>query len=143
MVKHIIISKKELCGRSQKTTRLLENVVKHNALNKTGHINYNRGGVKDGVGFQPCSDKFVDNFVLHVLLADYLIHKRRYVEVGSINRTIRTMLDRNGLEKCKVKAISLASASDIPAETMANMPKHFESKIKNVSIQSTVSKTTR
>ena len=98
MEKHIIISKKELCGRSQKTTRMLENVVKHNALNKTGHINYNKGGVKDGVGFQPCSDKFVDNFIFCVLVADYLIYKRRYIEVGSINRTIRAMLERNGLE---------------------------------------------
>ena len=49
MEKHIIISKKKLCGKSQKTTRMLENVVKHNALNKTGGINYNEGGVKDGV----------------------------------------------------------------------------------------------
>ena len=31
---------------------MLENVVKDNILNKTGHINYNKGGVKDGVGFQ-------------------------------------------------------------------------------------------
>ena len=76
--------------------------LKHNALNKTGYINYNKGGIKDCLGFQPCSDKFVDNFVLRVLVADYLIHKRRYIEVGSINRTIRTMLDRNWLEKCKV-----------------------------------------
>ena len=45
---------------------MLENVVKHNALNKSGLINYNKGGVKDGVGFQPCSDKFVDNFILPV-----------------------------------------------------------------------------
>ena len=67
MEKHIIISKKELCGRSQKTTRMLENVVKHNALNKTGHINYNKGVVKDGVGFQPCTDKFVDNFIGKVI----------------------------------------------------------------------------
>ena len=103
--KHIIISKKALCGRSQKTTRMLENVVKHNALNKTGHANYNKGGVKDGVGFQPCSDKFVDNFVLRVLVGDYLIYKKNYAEVSSINRTIRGMLERNGLEKCKVKAI--------------------------------------
>ena len=128
MEKHIIISKKELCGRSQKTTRMLENVVKHNALKKTGHINYNKSGVKDGVGFQPCSDKFVDNFILRVLVADYLIHKRRYIEVGSINRTIRTMLDRNGLEKCKVKAISLSSMSDISEEMMANMPFRIQNK---------------
>ena len=107
---------------------MLENVVKHNALNKTGHINYNKSGSKDGVGFQPCSDKIVDNFILHVLVAVYLIYKRRYIEVGSINRTIRTMLDRNGLEKCKVKAISLSSASDIPEEMMANMPFRIQNK---------------
>ena len=105
MEKHIIISKKELCGRSQNATRMIENVVKHNALNKMGRINYNKGGIKDSVGFQPCSDKFVDNFILRVLVADYLIQKNRYVEVGSINRTIRAMLKRSGLKKCKVKAL--------------------------------------
>ena len=41
---------------------MLENGV--NALNKTGLINNNKGGVKDGVVFQPCSYKFVDNFIL-------------------------------------------------------------------------------
>ena len=50
MEKHIIVSKQELCGRSQKSMRMLENVVKHNSLNKTGLINYNKDGVKDGVG---------------------------------------------------------------------------------------------
>ena len=81
MEKHIIVSKQELCGRSQKSTRMLKNVVKHKALNKTGIINYNKSGVKDGVGFQPCSDKFVDTFILLVLVADYLIHKKSYAEV--------------------------------------------------------------
>ena len=142
MEKHIIISKKELCGRSQKTTRMLENVVKHNGLNKTGRINYNKGGLTAGVGFQPCSDKFVDNFVLHVLVAHYLIHKKSYVEVGSINRTIRAMLERNGIEKCKVKAISLSSVSDIPAEMLAKKCP-FESLRRNVKRQSTISKITR
>ena len=128
MEKHIIISKKELCRRSQKATRMLENIVKHNALNKKGRINYNKGGIKDGIGFQPCSDKFVDNFVLRVLVADYLIHKKSYVEVGLINRTIHTLLERHGLEKCKVKAISLSNANDIPAEMLAIMPFRIDKK---------------
>ena len=102
--------------------------VKHNTLNKTGRINYNKGGIKDGVGFQPCSDKFVDNFILRVLVADYLIHKKNDVEVGSINRTIRGMLDRNGLKNCKVKAISLFSTSNIPAEMLAKMPFRIHNK---------------
>ena len=103
MEKHIIICNKEVYGRSQKTTRMIENVVKHNALNKTGHINYNKGAIKDGVGFQSCSDKFVDNFILRVLVADYLIYKKSYTKDGSINRTIRAMLDRNGLKNAKLK----------------------------------------
>ena len=93
-----------------------------------GNINYNKGGVKGGVGFQPCSDKFVDNFVLRVLVADYLIHKKSYVEVGSINRTIRAMLERNGLKNCKVKAISLSSANDIQEEILAKMPFRIDDK---------------
>ena len=35
---------------------------------------------------------------------------------------IRAMLERNGLEKCKVKAISLPNANDIPAESLTKMP---------------------
>ena len=103
MEKHIIVSKQEFCGRSQKSMRMLENVVKHNALNKRGLLNYNKGGVKDGVGFQPCSDKFVENFILRVLVADYFIHKKSYAKVGSINRTIHAMLERMGSKSVKSK----------------------------------------
>ena len=127
MEKHIV-SKQELWGRSHKSTRMLENVVKHYPLNKTGLINYIKGGVKDGVGFQPCIDMFVYNFILRVLVADYLIHKKSYAEVGSINRTIRAMLERNGVEKCKFKAISLSNANDIPAEILTKMPFRIEEK---------------
>ena len=101
---------------------MLENVVLHNALNKTGCINYNKGGIKYCVGFQPCSDKFVDNFILSALVADYFIQKNRYVEVGLINRTICAMLNRSGLEKCKVKAIILSCANVIPAAMLTKMP---------------------
>ena len=54
---------------------MLENIVKHNALNKTGHIKDNKGGIKIGVGLQLCSDKFAANFLLAVQMAAYLIHK--------------------------------------------------------------------
>ena len=61
-------------------------------------------------------------------MADYLIYKKIYAKVGSINRTIHAMLEKNGLEKCKVKAISLAIANDIPAEMMAKMPFRIDDK---------------
>ena len=54
-------------------------------------------------------------------MADSLIHKKSYVEVGLIKRTIRAIMEGNGLKKCKVKAISLSSVSDIPAEMLAKM----------------------
>ena len=58
--------------------------------------------------------------------------KKNCAEVGSINRTIRGMLERNGLEKCKVKAISLSNATDIPAEMMAKMPFRINNKESDV-----------
>ena len=111
--------------RARKCLKMLLSIM---LLNKTGRINYNKGGVKDDVGFQPCSDKFEDSFILRVLVADYLIHKKSYVEVGSINRTTRAMLERNGLETCKVKAISLPNANGIPAESLTKMPFQIEEK---------------
>ena len=75
-------------GGHRRVRKCLKMLLSIMLLNKTGRINYNKGGVKDGVGFQPCSDKFEDNFILRVLVADYLIHKKSNVEVGSIKRTI-------------------------------------------------------
>ena len=46
--------------RARKCLKMLLSIM---LLNKTGRINYNEGGVKDDVGFQPCSDKFEDNFI--------------------------------------------------------------------------------
>jgi hypothetical protein len=68
-----IVSMSDVCGRSRKATILMESIVHQNALNKTGYLLYNQYGAKDGVGFVPCSDKFVDNFLLQVLVPDYLV----------------------------------------------------------------------
>ena len=40
---------------------------------------------------------------------------------GSTNRTIHTMLERNELEKCKVRPISLSYANDISVEMLTKM----------------------
>ena len=65
---------------------------------------------------------------MRVLVPDYLIHKKSYAEVRSINRIICAMLERNGLKKCTVKAISLSNANDIPAEILTKMPFRIEEK---------------
>ena len=64
MEKHIIISKQEP-----------ENARK--CLSITLRTKQDEGGIKDGVRFQPSSDKFVDNFILIELVADHLIHKTK------------------------------------------------------------------
>ena len=113
----IRITEKELLGKRRKETACQENIVRHNALNRTGYLDYNLYGDKDGIGFVPVTEKFVDNFVLAVLVADYhLDEKRKYTEVGAFNKTIRGLLDRSGLKKCDVKATGFRKCE--PTETM-------------------------
>ena len=106
------MSKKELCGRASRTTIILEKAVERLALNRTAFVNYNSLGNKDGVGFKPCSDMFIDNFVLHVLVPDYQIADKKYIHVGVINKLLRDMLQQNGLEKCMVQATCFRQLKD-------------------------------
>ncbi len=123
MERNIIISRKELCGKSKKSSTILERIIQQNALNKTGKIDYNAAGVKDGVGFVPCSDKFVDNFILRVLVAEYLTENKKYIHLGAINTTIRALLDRSGLTKYKVKAIVFCNVKGtVTVDALEKMP---------------------
>ena len=103
-----LFSHRAILGRSNKSNVVLEKIAKANSLNKTGAVNFNQYGKQDGVGFSPCSDKFVDNFLLYVYVPDYFVtSKKTYSEVGLVNKHIRAMLTRFGLQKCKVKAVAL------------------------------------
>ena len=96
---------------------LLQKFVQENALNRTGFINYNQYGKKEGTGFISCSEKFVDNFLLYVLVPDYSVSaKNSYTEVGSVNKRIRDMLTHHGLRKCEVKAITLSTLQELPED---------------------------
>jgi len=44
------ITEKDLLGRRKINTAPLEVLVQHNALNRTGELNYNKYGKKDRVG---------------------------------------------------------------------------------------------
>lgn len=89
--------------------KMLTKLAKKNAQNKTGYLDYNKFGRRDGKGFQQCSDKFVDNFLLQILVPEYLINdKNNYRELGNVNRTIRGLLSDHGLQKIGgVKGIAL------------------------------------
>jgi hypothetical protein len=104
-----LFSRRAILGRSNKRTVVLEKIAKENSLNRTGSVNFNKYGKQDNIGFSSCSEKFVDNFLLYVYVPDYFVtSKKTYTEVGLVNKHIRDMLDRSGLQKCNVKAIALS-----------------------------------
>ena len=67
----------ELVGKSQSKTAVLEALIQANALNQTGNVDYNKCGKLDGIGFEKVCDKFVDNFLLCVLVPDYNTEKKK------------------------------------------------------------------
>lgn len=101
------VSAKELCGRSTRLTACMEQLALQNALNRTGTINYNKYGTKDGIGFIPCSEKFVESFQLHVLVPDYLVHKNKYLEIANVNKCLWESLKQHGLNHSHVTATGL------------------------------------
>ena len=95
----------------------MEKIAKENSLNRTGAINFNTYGQQDGIGFSPCSDKFVDNFLFHVYVPDYFVTaKKTCTKVGHVNKHIRDMLTGSGFGKCEVKAVALSPLKEKPNE---------------------------
>ena len=70
-----------------------------------GDVNYNENGVKDVVGFEEVTEKFVDNFLVRILVPDYNMKKGKNMFLATQNKMIRDLLDANGLKKCVVKAV--------------------------------------
>ena len=114
----VLLFRSELAGRSTAKTALLESIGRSNALNRTGVLDYNSCGVKDGIGLKTVSDKFVDNFILSVVVPDYNMKNGKYCYCGASNKSIRELLDDAGLEKCVVKAIGCRKAQSSPPDFM-------------------------
>ena len=110
----------ELVGFTKSKTAVVESLIRSNAINCTGNTNYNTDGVKDGIGFQQVTEKFVDSFLLRVLVPDYNIKEGKNIFIGSQNKTIRELLNAHGLEKCKVKAVAFTKLKDVPYTEMLN-----------------------
>ena len=122
----VLVNCSELVGKSQSKTAALEALIKANALNRTGNVDYNKCGKLDGIGFEKVSDKFVDNFLLCVLVPDYNTEKKKKIRInnfiGSQNRKIRELLIANGFEKCIVKGISFKEVKNLKEEMLDNIP---------------------
>ena len=119
----IRVNRSELVGKSQNDTAVLESLVRANALNRTGNVDYNKYGKLDVVGFEKVSENFIDNFIFLVLVPDYNLTKNRQnIHLGSQNRKIRELLKANGIEKPDVKGLGLQEVL-IPRKGMLeNMP---------------------
>ena len=112
-----LFSRRAILGRSNKSTVVLEKIANENSLNRTGTVNFNKYGQQDGIGFSPCSDKFVDNFLFYVYVPDYFVTtKKTYTEVGHVNKHIRDMLTGFGFGKFEVKAVALSPLKEQPSE---------------------------
>ena len=93
------VNRSELVGFKKSKTAIVETLIQTNALNRTGTTNYNIFGQKDGIGFEEATEKFIDNFLLRVLVPGYNIKDGKNIFVGSQNRMIRELLDAHGLTK--------------------------------------------
>ena len=120
---NVVVNRSELVGNARVKTVLVEQVARWNSLNRTGKINYNEGGTKDGVCLQSVTEKFVDNFLLRVLVADYNTKAGKNIYIGSQNKSIRDLLDAHELHKCIVKAVTFTKLKRSPTDAeLAKMP---------------------
>ena len=123
------INRSEIVGTTKSKTAVVEALVRSNALNCTGVIDYNAYGAKDGIGFEKATEKFIDNFLLRTLVPDYNTKDGKSIFLGSQNRMIRELLDAKGLTKCKVKAIVFAPCQYPTVEMVEKMPQRDNEKI--------------
>ena len=128
MILPLIVNRSQFLGRTKSTSALLEVLARNNALNYTGTLNYNAMGVKDGVGLVPATTKFVDNFLLKVLVPDYNVENGRNTFIGPMNQAIRALLNREGLSKCCVKAVGFAKVTNPEEYMLHKMPYRDELK---------------
>ena len=75
-------SRRAILGRSNKSTVVLEKIAKENSRNRTSSANFNKYGHQDGIGFSPCSDKFVDNFLFYVYVPGLLRDSKENLHVS-------------------------------------------------------------
>jgi hypothetical protein len=76
----INVTHSDLVKNSTSNTLVMEALIRANALNQTGDVNYNVNGLKDGVGFEEETDKFEDNFLFRILVSHYNIKKgKKYI----------------------------------------------------------------
>ena len=125
------VNRSEVVGFKKSKTAVVEALIQANALNRTGTANYNTFGHKDGIGFKEATQKFIDNFLLRVLVPDYNIKEGKNIFVGSQNRMIRELLDAHGLTKCVVKAIVFAPCHNPTSDMIQRMPQRDIEKTAN------------
>ena len=70
------------------STKIATKLIKQNALHRAGQVDFNKYGTKDGCGLIPCSEIFIDNFILETVVSDYLVVVGKYAEAPAATATI-------------------------------------------------------
>ena len=55
------------------STKIATKLIKQNAFNRTGQVDFNKYGPKDGCGLIPYSEISIDNFILETVVPDCLV----------------------------------------------------------------------
>lgn len=100
-----IVTRHDLLKNSKRPTYAMERIARLNAMNRTGFANYNKYGEKNGVGFSPCTELFVDNFLLKVVVACYQINNNQFIHCGSVTKSIYESCHEAGLQPISAKAV--------------------------------------
>ena len=101
-----IITKKQLVGQSTREDNNVTKVARWNAMNQTGDLDYNKYGIKDGIGLVPVSEMFVDNFVLKTIAASYQFLGQSYTKMGSVTKKIYEICEVANLKPVSCKGIA-------------------------------------
>eukprot|EP00116_Pleurobrachia_bachei_P001912 sb/3462174/ len=117
----MLLTRSDLVRSSSKNV-LLEYLARSNSLNKTGALDYNKLGQKDGVGLCSVTNVFVDNFLVSLLVPDYNMDDGKFTYVGTVNKSIRELLTSVGIAGCVVKAIGCKECKNRDPDTAVLFP---------------------
>ena len=102
-------------------TKIATKLIKQNALNRTGQVDFNKYGTKDGCGLIPCSEIFIDNFILETVVPDYLVVGGKYTEAPAATTLLWNMLKESKLAKAKTTTIQLTRMNEVLTTTKIEM----------------------
>ena len=103
------------------STKIATKLIKQNAFNRTGQVDFNKYGPKDGCGLIPYSEISIDNFILETVVPDCLVVRGKYVEAPAATTLLWNML----VDLFNVGTSTSAAAEQKDISTSISIPQNF------------------